>query len=247
MPTVRVILATFLIESMAPFAQKPALALCVRPRLRPGTYNWIFQLGAYPFMIWIRDLRLDDDHLCAVNDHSLEVEPSEACGLIGPNGAGKTTTMRGMRQRLMLAKTLIPSPQILLLDEPASGVNPQGRIEQAREQLPCAFPVLGLGRATDPRHHHPVWPAGQFRTIPVPLGTQSGSRVELGLRLREKRQKQLARRGSCGHHAKLAVHICLQHAAYRGPAARSTHRADHGCQTQPTRQGQPSSADRSEA
>jgi ABC-2 type transport system ATP-binding protein len=53
----------------------------------------------------------------------------EACELEGKREALVGGLSRGMKQRLCLAKALLTDPPVLILDEPASGVDPKGRYE----------------------------------------------------------------------------------------------------------------------
>ncbi|MEU6620557.1 ATP-binding cassette domain-containing protein [Streptomyces litmocidini] len=73
-------------------------------------------------------------------------------GLAGRRDAGWTTLSQGERGRALIARALMPEPRLLLLDEPATGLDLPGR-----EQLLDALDALGTehpGLATVLVTHH---------------------------------------------------------------------------------------------
>lgn len=86
----------------------------------------------YPYMSAVQNLRL----VCRIKEvpYTRIREKLELVGLWDRRNSKFKTYSLGMKQRLAIASALLNNPEILILDEPTNGLDPQG-IHQIRELI----------------------------------------------------------------------------------------------------------------
>lgn len=101
------------------------------------THNALKKVGAiierpnfYPYMTAVQNLKL----VCKIKDVPEDriEEKLDLVGLLDRKDSKFKTYSLGMKQRLAIASALLNDPEILILDEPTNGLDPQG-IHQIRE------------------------------------------------------------------------------------------------------------------
>lgn len=111
--------------------------------------NALFKVGAifespafYDYLSGWRNLRILSAYTSYTPEERLR-EVIEWVGLSGREHSAVRTYSHGMRARLALAQALLPRPEVLILDEPSDGLDPEG-IHEMRETILRLHGEMGL-------------------------------------------------------------------------------------------------------